>query len=339
VAYPIHDTSVYEAEVDPNAQNHAHSFALAMIGYNKRVLELGCTAGHFTRALARQGCTVVGVEIDRSAAERACKVADQVIIADLDDPEALSELAAGDFDVVTAGDVLEHLRDPLLVLRSCRRLLKPSGFLVVSVPNVAHADVRLTLLGGAFPYRVSGLLDTTHLRFFTRQSLKELLWAAGFLVVEVHRVIVPIFETELNVDRTQVPASLIQTILSDPDAETYQFVVKSAIDDGIASVRNLSERYQETEEELQGKVNELSQLQSRFKDAAAKAEEALARVVEAERRAAEADLAATESARRAGEAEDRAQDAVNALEALRNTRTFRYTASFRWLYSRLKRTT
>jgi 2-polyprenyl-3-methyl-5-hydroxy-6-metoxy-1,4-benzoquinol methylase len=340
VPYPVHETSVYEVEVDPNAPNHAHSFALGMIGYNKHVLELGCTAGHFTRALVKQGCTVVGVEIERSAAERAIQVAEQVIVADLDDPQALSGLSPGDFDVVTAGDLLEHLRDPLPVLRACRRLLKPSGFVVVSVPNVAHADVRLTLLGGAFPYQASGLLDGTHLRFFTRQNLGDLLWAAGFLPVEIQRVTVPIFETELAVDRTQVPPGLVERILEDPDAQTYQFVVKSVVDDGAASVRTLSKRYQDTEEQLQQKATELLKLRARLEEASAQVEaqveESVARIAEAEGRVAATVLEAAESADRLAEAERRERDATTELEAFRSTRTFRYTASIRRLYTRLR---
>jgi 2-polyprenyl-3-methyl-5-hydroxy-6-metoxy-1,4-benzoquinol methylase len=325
--YPVHATSIYDVEVDPEVPNHSHSFALAMVGYNKRVLELGCTAGHFTRALVKQSSVVVGVEIDPAAAERAMEIAEQVLVADLDDPDALTGLAERQFDVVVAGDTLEHLRDPLPVLRVCRRLLKPEGFLVVSVPNVAHADLRLTLLSGNFPYRESGLLDTTHLRFFTRRTLHDLLSAAGFVTVEIKRVIVPIFQAEFEVDSTAFPPSVIERILEDPEAETYQFVVKAVLDDGSASIRNLSSRYELIEEELHQK----ERLLVRLEDKVTESEERLAAMADAVARTAELD-------RRAAALERRALDAEAAVDALLNTRSVRYLAPLRRVYGRLRGT-
>lgn len=318
--YPLHDTSVYDAEVDPDVPNHSHSYALAMIGHNKRVLELGCTAGHFTRALVKQGCAVVGVEIDGVAAERATAVAEQVVVADLDDPDAMRDLAEGQFDVVIAGDTLEHLRDPLPVLCTCRRLLKPEGFVVVSVPNVAHADLRLTLLAGQFPYRASGLLDATHLRFFTRQTLHDLLWAAGFVTVDIKRVVVPIFQAEFAVDPAHFPPAVIERILEDPEAETYQFVVKAVIDDGKASTRRLSSAYEAMAEQLHQRDRENARLAACVR----------------ERDEAAAAMAA--SVQRVAELERRAEDAEEALATFLATRTVRYLAPLRQVYGRVRGT-
>ncbi|MDP9073234.1 MAG: class I SAM-dependent methyltransferase [Actinomycetota bacterium] len=331
MGYPLHDTTVYDAEVDPSLPNHSHSYSLAMVGFNKRVLELGCTAGHFTRALVKQGCAVVGVEIDPAAAEGARAVAEQVVVADLDHPEALSHLAESQFDVVMAGDTLEHLRDPLPVLRTCRRLLKPEGFVVVSVPNVAHADLRLTLLAGRFPYRESGLLDSTHLRFFTRQTLHDLLWAAGFVTVDIKRVVVPIFQAEFQVDPSQFPASVIERILEDPEAETYQFVVKAVLDDGHAASRELSGKYEAIEEQLYQRGRELARMADRL--GACELE-----VAAATNAAAAAGQRSTDLERLAAEASDRAVEAERALAALLDTRTVRYLAPFRRGYGRVRGT-
>jgi 2-polyprenyl-3-methyl-5-hydroxy-6-metoxy-1,4-benzoquinol methylase len=126
------------SEVTPGG-NDSHCLALELVGSNKTVLELGCRGGHMTRALAAQGCKVVGIDLDGEAAARAAGDAVEVIICNVEDPTCLEELSTADFDVVLAGDLLEHLTDPLPVLRRCRSLLNLGGFLVVSVPNVAHA--------------------------------------------------------------------------------------------------------------------------------------------------------------------------------------------------------
>ena len=89
------------------------------------------------------------------------------------------------YDVVLFGDTLEHLPDPGAVLARLRSRLKPGGALVVSLPNVANWAIRLSLLAGRFRYTDRGILDRTHLRFFTRRTLIELLEGAGFRVVAV----------------------------------------------------------------------------------------------------------------------------------------------------------
>ena len=334
--YPVHDTSAYEGPVDPSATNNAHAYALAMVGHGKRVLELGCTGGHFTRALAAQGCRVVGVELDPEAARRARAVAEQVLEVDLDRPGALAALEPAQFDAVVAGDVLEHLRDPLATLRQCRRLLRPGGVLVASIPNVAHADVRLTLLEGSFPYRESGLLDVTHLRFFTRQTVTDLLRSAGLAPVEFKRVRVPVFGTELGVDPDRVPQSVLERVLEDPEAETYQFVVKAVVDDGGWEVANLSRRLEELDGELQGLAAQVRALERQL--GAARAGEASARA-ELEAARADAEGLRTEAARagqRAAEAEGQAREARQQLEALQRTRLFRYSSPLRRLYAQVR---
>ena len=111
--------NLYWAPVDPTAPNNCHAFSLELIGRNRRVLELGPAAGHFTKALVDQGCRVVGVELDPDAAEQTAKIAEKVVVGDLSDPAVVeSAIDEHRFDVVVAGDVLEHLPDPL---RCCRR--------------------------------------------------------------------------------------------------------------------------------------------------------------------------------------------------------------------------
>lgn len=97
--------------------------------------------------------------------------------------ESLTTIGEPPFDVVVAGDVLEHLLDPGAVLDRLRPLVKPDGRLLVSLPNVANVTVRLSLLAGRFEYGPRGILDGTHVRFFTRKTGRRLLASHGFTIL------------------------------------------------------------------------------------------------------------------------------------------------------------
>jgi 2-polyprenyl-3-methyl-5-hydroxy-6-metoxy-1,4-benzoquinol methylase len=245
---------IYEVPVDPDAENNPHAFLLDLVGYNKRVLEVGCANGYITKVLAERGCTVVGIELDAEAAAVAEKWAERVVVGDLDGGTLWEELDGEQFDAITFGDVLEHLRDPLACLRAAVRYLKPSGMVAISVPNVAHGDVRIAVLQGTFPYSPWGLLDHTHIRFFTKESLRAMVKEAGLVTVETRRKVVPLFQTEIDVSRERVDPSTIGSILEDPEAETYQFVMKAVLDNGSRAVATLGDRLTELSDQVHDEV-------------------------------------------------------------------------------------
>jgi 2-polyprenyl-3-methyl-5-hydroxy-6-metoxy-1,4-benzoquinol methylase len=216
----------YTVSVDPDATNNPHSAAIRFVGSGNRVLEVGCSAGHVTRHLVAGGNTVVGVELDPDAAKRAEEFAERVHVADID-RTPLSRLEPGPFDVIVLGDVLEHLRDPAAALTDAAALLSDDGRFVISVPNVAHIDVRMMLMQGGWAYQDDGLLDRTHLRWFTQDSLRELLAGAGFVATAVERVRTPFGSSNLEFDRAAVPRALIDYAMADPDANTLQYVVEA----------------------------------------------------------------------------------------------------------------
>jgi GT2 family glycosyltransferase/tetratricopeptide (TPR) repeat protein/2-polyprenyl-3-methyl-5-hydroxy-6-metoxy-1,4-benzoquinol methylase len=155
---------------------------VAMVpGDARDVVDVGCGAGRLGAAIkARQECRVVGIEHNPAAAAAARSRLDLVVEGDA---ESLDwQFPAHSFDAVVCGDVLEHLRDPLAFLRRVRTWLRPSGSLVASLPNVRHHSVVRGLLGGDWTYEPAGLLDHTHLRFFTRREVEKLLFRAGFEV-------------------------------------------------------------------------------------------------------------------------------------------------------------
>lgn len=218
-------SGLYRVAVDPTAENNPHSYAIQLVGSGHRVLEVGCSVGHVSEHLLAADNTVVGVEIDEKSAAEARHVLDTVHVVDLD-TTPLSTIEHGEFDVIVLGDVLEHLRDPDPVLADLVTLLAPDGSLVISVPNFAHADVRLMLLEGRIEYQHDGLLDRTHLRWFTKAGLRELLAGQGFVASEVRRVVFPLGGSNVPFDRAAHSDATIDFVMADPEALTYQYVVK-----------------------------------------------------------------------------------------------------------------
>jgi 2-polyprenyl-3-methyl-5-hydroxy-6-metoxy-1,4-benzoquinol methylase len=164
----------------------SHRIVLDEVPDGARVLDVGCATGYLAAELSRRGCTVDGIEFDPVAAQQARAHCREVVVGDLEAPSTQAEvqrmLAGARPDVIICADVLEHLRDPWAVLAWLRTLLAPGGRAVISVPNIAHWTARRALLRGRFDYTDFGLLDRTHLRFFTRASAAELARHAGFAV-------------------------------------------------------------------------------------------------------------------------------------------------------------
>jgi len=161
---------------------------LALIPQSARkVLDVGCGAGRLGEALkARQPAEVVGIEVVEPAAEAARARLDQVFAGDVEKIEL--PFADDSFDAIVCGDVLEHLRRPEDLLCRARGWLRPGGRLIASIPNVRHHTVVRALLDGNWTYEASGLLDRTHLRFFTRRDIEDLFRDAGFTIAKLEAV-------------------------------------------------------------------------------------------------------------------------------------------------------
>ena len=226
-AFTLPRPSVYNHSVDASAQNNSHALMLGLIGHGQRVLEVGCATGGMTVALGAQGCTVVGIEIDPDAAEQARRHAESVHVVDLDGERLSARLPGERFDVIVFGDVLEHLRNPQATLADALQLLRAGGRVVISVPNMAHADVRLALLEGQVPYADLGLLDRTHRHWFTRDNLQALLKSCGLRATQWQRTVQPLGKTEIPFNREAVPWALRHWLKRQPEASTYQFIVQA----------------------------------------------------------------------------------------------------------------
>ena len=322
--------SKYDVEVDiAAAPNTSHATMVELIGANKRVLDVGCATGYLTRVLTALGDTVSGVEYDAAAAAEAEPDLAKLVVGDLETLDLVAEFGEAAFDVVVFGDVLEHLRDPMPVLRRARRLLAPGGSVVLSVPNVAHGDVRLALLAGRFRYTKLGLLDETHTRFFTRENLDLFLRDAGFVAVDVRRTSAPLFTTEVGVTEDQVDSAVVARLREDPEAETYQFVLRAVPDDALHVDLGLTARAERLDLRVRELAHELDRARAQAREQAEEARQHAERAREQAERAERAERDA------AGARED-AERARRELDALYATRIMRVSKLPRSVYGSMR---
>jgi len=151
----------------------------------KRVLDVGCGEGILGEQILHRGAEeVVGIEKVPSAARRASKRLSHIIEGDIEN--LVSRLERGAFDAVVCADVLEHLIDPWGVLQQLTRCLSQNGYLIASIPNARYLALIDHLINGHWTYQASGLLDRTHLRFFTLSEIKEMFSKAGLSITDLH---------------------------------------------------------------------------------------------------------------------------------------------------------
>lgn len=227
-AEPVDHWSRYGEEILLDNPTDSRAIVLGLLdGEPKRILELGCSAGLMTRVMHARGHRVTGIEIDPVAAEICRPFTDEVLVGDLDVAGAadlLGLVEPAGFDVLLAADVLEHLRNPLDALQRATAVLKPDGTAILSIPNVAHGDVRLALLSGRFDYRSNGLLDRTHVQLFTLTSLTAMIRDAGLVPVSWLRSTRPVGTTEIEVDEALFEFGR-RAFADDPEVDTYQWIV------------------------------------------------------------------------------------------------------------------
>jgi methionine biosynthesis protein MetW len=179
----------YQLKVDDPWSSHGRILAMLPRKPGGRLLDVGCAQGSLSILLAAQGFEVTCIEREPTAAEEARQPGLRVLEADIMEGVPLE---GETFDVIVLGDVLEHVPKPEEVLPRLLRHLTPAGQVIVSVPNVAHLWVRLNLLVGRFEYTDRGILDRTHLRFFTCRSFRRLLHVAGLRVESLAATPVPL---------------------------------------------------------------------------------------------------------------------------------------------------
>lgn len=218
------EPSRYHRDTSIRHANDSVAYAAAAVAPGARVLDIGSADGSVASVLAASGCRVVGIESDADTAAAAPAVFQDLVVADVETVD-LPTAVHGPFDAILLLDVLEHLRDPVRVLQQAHSVLQPAGWLVLSVPNAAHAGVRLSLLENRFDYADVGLLDRTHVRFFDHDGFVEVLDAGGWAILDESAVWREPAETELGGGATLDAHTELSALFdADPHATTYQFL-------------------------------------------------------------------------------------------------------------------
>lgn len=152
-----------------------------------KLLELGCATGFMSQYFRDTlGCQVYGVDFNKAAINQAKQFTQSAFSGDLNDQQTWIKISKNKpYEVVFASAVIEHLISPETCLKRIRKVLKSRGILIATVPNVAHWRMRLHLLAGHWQYQDYGVLDNTHLRFFTYTTFQDLVTQAGFIIQKI----------------------------------------------------------------------------------------------------------------------------------------------------------
>lgn len=225
---PIPDPHVYLRTVDLNERTSLSVLA-GHVRAQAHILDLGCGSGALGAFLAEhKQCVCDGVTLSQEEARHAAPFYRHVHVADLEDCDLDQLFGDARYDYIVCADVLEHLRQPERILAACRKRLTPEGRLLISVPNAGYSGLVAELLHGEFRYREEGLLDRTHLRFFTRRSLSRFMAEQGWQVDDIDTIERALPESEFRVAYDSLPPAVARHLLATPDALAYQFIASAA---------------------------------------------------------------------------------------------------------------
>lgn len=224
------DEIKYQAVIDLSAKNNSHTMAYEFVervarGKVLKILEVGCSTAYFGNALKGVGHIVWGIEPNHVSAAVAAKKLDYVFIGIVEN--FIKNHPDKRFDVIVFGDVLEHIADPSEVLNQCHGLLVEGGAIVASVPNVSHISIRSMLLDARWEYGDLGILDRTHLRFFTRQTIADLFHDSQYAVIDIKAVKLTA-ETAANASKITLNPSAVACVeayASDDFKYDFQYVL------------------------------------------------------------------------------------------------------------------
>lgn len=217
----------YQRHINPDSDDSLARL-LRRVPHGSEVLELGPATGYCTRYLHEVlGCTVDAIEISLEMAEHARPWCRELIVGDLESIDLGEVLGYRQYQVILCADVLEHLRDPWTLSKSLAAHLAPGGRMLLSVPNIGYLGVLIDLLRGNFRYRSEGLLDRTHLRFFTYESINELLDQSGWHIWAAEQVTISLTDSEFRVRLESIQPALRDELLARPDAMCYQWVLEA----------------------------------------------------------------------------------------------------------------
>ncbi|MBQ6897330.1 MAG: class I SAM-dependent methyltransferase [Oscillospiraceae bacterium] len=224
--------SKYDFELDLSL-NSSTGLLLNKINKGDIVLEFGCATGRMTRYMQQElGCKVYIVEYEKSAFETALQYAEDGVCGDILKFEWLEKFKDIKFDAILFADVLEHLSVPEKVLKCASELLKSSGHIYASVPNITHNDIILKSYNEHFDYTSTGILDDTHIHFWGLENIKDIGNKSGLFLEKVEATYCGIQETEQFENAALIENKLLFNMLRErTGGHIYQFVFTLSKDD------------------------------------------------------------------------------------------------------------
>ncbi len=225
--------SNYAGQFIPNSPNNPWNKIFDLVKKDSTVLDVGCSLGNFGKALIEhKNCVVDGVEPDKGDANKASKVLRKVHTGFVED--AFTKTLKGiKYDHMVFLDVIEHLYNPVETLELLKNHLKKNGTILFSIPNMAHASVRIDLLDGQFEYGETGLLDKTHLHFYTKKEIARIFGEAGYEVSKWDYTEAIYTKSNLINQLKKVgiinPSKELINLLSKDDARIFQYVGEARV--------------------------------------------------------------------------------------------------------------
>ena len=214
----------YDFELD-NASRNSLSLLINRIKPNSTVLEFGPASGRMTQYLKEElSCKVYGVEIDEDSAKKAREYAQKICVGNIEDYTWKDKFKGIKFDFIVFADVLEHLYNPENVLNNIKEFLKEDGAVLISVPNIAHSSIIINLMKNEFNYSKTGLLDNTHIKFYTKKTFDELIKKCSYFKSYETAVYTNPANTEFENRYNELPTEVGNFLSTLPWSEFYQLV-------------------------------------------------------------------------------------------------------------------
>lgn len=187
----------------------------------KKILDIGCSSGFLGKYVKSKFSKTVFIGIDNNLEDIkiASKFLDKAILFNLE-TENLSDIFKKDkFNVIILADILEHLSHPEKLLKNIHQIIGPKSTLIISIPNITHQSTIINLLNKNWEYKDTGILDKTHLRFFSRKSICQLLKENGYLVKKI--------DYTTKEEKLPLWKKPLRIYLNDPDFKAYQYIIKA----------------------------------------------------------------------------------------------------------------
>ena len=217
--------SKYNFRVDEIDPNSTHGRILSKINPGSTVLEMGCATGYMTKYMKEQlNCAVDIVEIDDDACGIASQYARNSLCCDLSKMFWREKFDQERYDYILFADVLEHLVNPMTVLKSASELLKPEGQIIITIPNICHNDIMIRMFYDLFTYTDMGLLDCTHIHFWGLRDFVMQCEQIGLHAKECNCILRETSHTEQALPAEDVDPDLLEVLKKRDFGEVYQYL-------------------------------------------------------------------------------------------------------------------